>query len=424
MRKDRESGAIVVEATISLTAFIFAIFTILSIVNICFIQAKISVALNTAAKEISQYSYLYYALGIDNMESKFQQGTGEGRELANNTIDGIGTVMDSLSDAGSSIESFDFDGLSNAVETGYQSVDSLVSMYGEKIKNDPKGMIAGMGKMALNELGQEAKTLLAQVLAKAFMSKNLRSTDKDNADAFLRRYNVVDGMDGLNFNYTTFLAYGQSDEIQLVVTYKVRVLQLLNINYDFTIRQCCKTTAWDNGISKLEEKNLGISSGENVWDLGSTVRGKKIVAAEKKNYTYTSSGVGYDAYDNTNGKNEFVTITSGDTTLPSYATEKGVRGILLRERNKLLNGADCLPEEIEVTGKDGKDVKLKSNPDSRTYKIVLVVPDSDIDKDYIKQAVKTFQDENPGYTVEIKGGYGNPTPPSAETQPENGGGES
>lgn len=56
----KQKGAIVVEATIALSAFMFAIFTILSIVNICFIQARLGVALNTAAKEISQYSYLYY----------------------------------------------------------------------------------------------------------------------------------------------------------------------------------------------------------------------------------------------------------------------------------------------------------------------------------------------------------------------------
>ena len=54
MRKENENGAIVVEATISLSVFIFVIFTILSIVNICYIQAKMSTALDTAAREISQ----------------------------------------------------------------------------------------------------------------------------------------------------------------------------------------------------------------------------------------------------------------------------------------------------------------------------------------------------------------------------------
>lgn len=60
MKRKREKGAIVIEATISLTVFIFAILTILSLVDIAYVQAKMSVALNSAAKEISQYSYLYY----------------------------------------------------------------------------------------------------------------------------------------------------------------------------------------------------------------------------------------------------------------------------------------------------------------------------------------------------------------------------
>ena len=48
-RRKRERGAIVVEATIALTAYIFAIFTILSIVDICYIQAKMSIALDESA---------------------------------------------------------------------------------------------------------------------------------------------------------------------------------------------------------------------------------------------------------------------------------------------------------------------------------------------------------------------------------------
>lgn len=66
-------GAIVVEATIALTTFIFAIFIILSVVDICYVQSKMSVALNSASKEMSQYAYLYSALGLD----EYMSGEGE-----------------------------------------------------------------------------------------------------------------------------------------------------------------------------------------------------------------------------------------------------------------------------------------------------------------------------------------------------------
>ena len=44
-RKSGENGAVTVEATISLTAFMFAIITILTIVNISLVQAKIAIAI-------------------------------------------------------------------------------------------------------------------------------------------------------------------------------------------------------------------------------------------------------------------------------------------------------------------------------------------------------------------------------------------
>ena len=48
-----DSGAIVVEAIISLTSFVFAIVTVLTVVNICLIQARMAHAINTTASEIS-----------------------------------------------------------------------------------------------------------------------------------------------------------------------------------------------------------------------------------------------------------------------------------------------------------------------------------------------------------------------------------
>lgn len=254
MRKDNERGAIVVEATISLTAFVFAIFTILSIVNIYYIQAKMSVALNSAAKEISQYSYLYYKLNVDEVESDmYDADAQDARATAEQTIDGVGELMDSLSDAENSMETGDFDALVTAIDNGASNVDSLITLYADKLANDPKGFIIGMGKMAGNELKEEVKVILGQVLAKTFMQKNLMAHEDDDPDQFLKRYRVVDGMDGLDFDYTSLMAYGSSDQVQLVVTYEVEVIKFLDVDYKFKFRQVAKTDAWGNGISKIED---------------------------------------------------------------------------------------------------------------------------------------------------------------------------
>ncbi len=406
-----EKGAIVVEATIALTAFIFAIFTILSVVNICFIQAKIGVSLNTAAKEISQYSYLYYAFGADGLDAKLSEGTEESKQLATDTIDGVGTFMDSLSNASNSAQSGDFDNMISSIQSGADNVDSLITQYADQLKDDPKGFIIGMGKMAANELKEEGKVILAQILAKTFMQKNLMSDAGDDPDAFLKRYKVVDGMDGLDFDYTTFLAGGKSNEIQLVVTYDVQVIKLLNIDFKFKIRQCSKTTAWGNGISILSPEQNNAAPDTSVWDNASfTQRGQIIVDSEKGNYPYSGSGDGFDAYNNDNGTNEFITITSINTHDASYQTSDGIKRRLAAEYNSLYSDVESLGETITVTDQSGQSTTISSNTENRTYRVVLVVPD-DADLSIVAQAVNDFKATYPGVEVSVRQGYGSPSNP-------------
>lgn len=418
MRKDNERGAIVVEATISLTTFIFLIFTILSIVNIYFIQAKISVALNSAAKEISQYSYLYYKLNVDQLEANANKGTGTARSTAEQTIDGVGALIDSISDGKSSVETYDFDALIENVNSGTKSVDSLVTLYGENLADDPKGFILGMGKMAVNDLGQTAKKILGQSIAKAFMQKNLKAFKDDDPNDFLRRYRVVDEMAGLDFSYTTLMAYGESNKIQLVVTYDVQVIKFLNIDFKFKFRQVSQAAAWGNGVSsntKVSNKTQDESKDkknntESVWDNPSaTERGKIIVSQEKAKYKYTDSGHGFDAYNNLNGANEFITVFSINTHNDSYSTSNGIKNRLSAEYSKLVKGVENLDETITVKNQDGETVKVESDKETRTYKIVLVVPD-DADMEIVNKAVEDFKNSvGEDVVVEVRTGYGSPS---------------
>lgn len=87
MRYKDEKGAIVVEATMSLTFFIFAMLLILSITNICLAQSKIGVALNSAATEISEYSYLYKLTGLNEKHKEWtEKGEEAGQQIGNVTF--------------------------------------------------------------------------------------------------------------------------------------------------------------------------------------------------------------------------------------------------------------------------------------------------------------------------------------------------
>ena len=273
MDDKKERGAVIVEATISLPVYIFAIFIILSIVNICYIQARIGNALNASAKEISQYTYLYYKFGGDKADAKSKEGTEESRKLSEKTIDGLVDVMDSLSGAKKSADSGAFDDMTAKLNNSKGNVDDLCNDYADNISKDPKQFVFGFAKLAFGELKEETKALLGATMAKAFMKKNLVASENDDSDSFLKRYRVVNGMKGLDFSYTSLMPYGETDKILLVCSYEVSVLKLLNIDFKFNFQNIARTRSWGNGIAK--------SRGKTPFSLGdwTSLGGKKIVVS-------------------------------------------------------------------------------------------------------------------------------------------------
>ncbi|MDE6517322.1 MAG: hypothetical protein K2L18_05685, partial [Acetatifactor sp.] len=273
-----------------------------------------------------------------------------------------------------------------------------------------------MGKLAGREVTEAAKVYLGQIMAKAFMSKNLKSFAGDDPDAFLRRLHVVDGMDGLDFQYTSLMAYGSSNEIQLVCTYEVRVVQLLNTDFTFTFRQTARTLAWGDGASLVTPRSIWTS-------MAPAARGKYIVGEEKEGYAYTSSGQGFDAYVCSGGKNEFVTITTMDPTSGSYQDVDGIRNRLSKNFEDMYAAVANLDDPITVT-RNSEKVAVASDPATRSYQVLLVLPEETDDayKAMVDEAISQLQAKYPGtdLSVVVKEGYGSiPSKPSDSDESEN-----
>lgn len=416
MRENRERGAVVVEAVLSMTAFIFTMLIILSITDIAYTQSKMAVALNSAAKEISQYCYLYYKFQLDEVNAAQSDGTQGAQKTVEDTMAGLGQMMDSFGSAGADFEEGNFDSAVNSLMSGADSANRTVSDLADQVAEDPKAFLVGMGKLAGREVTEAAKVYLGQIMTRAFMSKNLKSFAGDDPDAFLRRLHVVDGMDGLDFQYTSLMAYGSSNEIQLVCTYKVRVMRLLNTDFTFTFRQAARTQAWGDGVSLVMPRS--------VWtSMTPVARGKYIVGQEKAGYVYTSSDQGFDAYVNSGGKNEFVSITTIDPTSGSYQDVDGIKNRLSGCFNDMYEGVAALDSSVTVTKNNGQTT-VDSDPATRTYRIVLVLPDKTdaVYRDRVNEAIAQLKAKYPDTTleVEVKQGYGSiPTKPSGSDGSEN-----
>lgn len=368
--KNREQGAIVAEATIALTAFIFAIYMILSIVDICYVQAKMGIALNSAAKEMSQYAYLYETFEL----SEYMSGTG---------------------------------GKSSEMMGSFAEVLNKISKGTSNFSSDISSMFAQGGTQAEGDSAAEyLKNGLGMALAKQCVKKNLVSYEGDTPEAFLKRCHVKDGLSGLNFINTTFLTDANQSEISLIVSYKVQVVRLLGTEYTFNFVQRADTKAWGKGVS-LKNGFTSNSASSSIWDASNLSRGNSIITSEKKKYSYTSSSYNFHAYDSS--KNQFVRITSVDTFSKTYSgNASAIENAIKQSYSNLKDGVEDLDTNISVKNSSGKDTTVKSNKDTRTYKVVIVVPDS-ADMTTVNTAVSNFKAKNPGVDVEVKTGYGDPT---------------
>ena len=212
---EKERGSVTIEAIISLSAFMFAIVTMMTIVNICIVQAKIAYAINTTAKEISQYSYLYALTGINDREGEVaESGRVQTQDLQNvltktneafNEIQNLGssTAPQSVNDIDDILSAWDDvkGGVNNVMDAG-SSIKSSI----ENIAKDPKSLMFGIAKIGATETFDLFKSrLIAAPLAKVMCKKHLVDEKDGDVDAYLKKLGVIPNssgsyIDGLDFS--------------------------------------------------------------------------------------------------------------------------------------------------------------------------------------------------------------------------------
>lgn len=232
MGRKNQEGAIVIEATISLSVFMFLIVTILAIVNICYVQAKVGVLIHGVAKDISNYTYLYTMTGLNEKEKALNKKADYSRQQ----IGSINTVFDSTDAVLDTIE-----------QLGDLAVDS-------EFWDSTKALIDVSAAEGVKGVA------VAEVCN--IVAKNRLAISGNDASSYLRRLGVVDGLDGLNF-LNSELCPGGGDDIKIVVKYQVHMLRLLGQDLNFTFEQCAYTKAWCARTAKPESSKEEESGGED-----------------------------------------------------------------------------------------------------------------------------------------------------------------
>jgi len=189
MHKD-ENGYIVVETVGTFIPFVLLVVSILSLVNIVTMQARVHNALTQAAKTISMYSYVLKATGVADSLMSADSKASSTAENINAVMNGI----ESLSRGGG----FDAGAVNRALSAA------------EDMAGNPKTMIQNFANYGIGEL----RSLASEQLVRPLVGRYLANGDI-SGDEYLKSVRVV------NFNFGDCVIIDRNGNIKLTVDYEI-----------------------------------------------------------------------------------------------------------------------------------------------------------------------------------------------------------
>jgi len=249
MRKD-ENGYIVVETIGTFIPFVLLMISILSLVNIVTVQARIHYALTQTANTLSMYSYVLEVLGIANKLTALNN-------KSHKTIEGINEIRNDINSVLQGIDSLT--NMLDAAENGVGLIDRISSI-GASVANDPDAALQNLMSYGVDELRNKAfEELVRPLVGRYLMSGGM------SGDEYLKKANVInkktDGVGLAALDFYRFSSFGAIDStlidmkgtVKLVVEYEIEYM-FGNLPLPFRptihITQTVVTKAWLNGSGK------------------------------------------------------------------------------------------------------------------------------------------------------------------------------
>lgn len=291
-RLKNKCGSVTVEALVSFVGFLFVIITILNVANYCRAQMIISNAVDTAAREMAQYSYFFDMTGMKKFNDYVNKNAAIGAANLNDVIDGTNSVYTTLAASFSDTEQsaqFLADKIDNQ-NLNYQdiqaaalsldtnlgnvlsSIDSMETAL-ESVERNPILFAKSLAAFATEQGFEMAKSYaVGAPLAKLFTKANI-NTGGMAVQEYLEKLGVVGGFDGLNFNTSTIFSPGEPNDIHIRCYYKLSLCNFLDKSL-FEVPICKEAVcgAWlsgdDNHIKVSEKASVQPALERSMADAG------------------------------------------------------------------------------------------------------------------------------------------------------------
>jgi len=217
MRKD-DDGYIVVETVGAFIPFLLLVISILSLVNIVTLQARVHNALTQTAVTLSIYSYVLHTTGIADGLITADEKAGAAAE----SIDAVLSGIESLSKGNIS------------ADDGNRILSSIESAAG-----DPKGMIQSFLNYGVSELQGLAVEQLVRPMMGRFLANGTMTGDE-----------YLDSVMVTTFDFSDCYMVDKDGNVKLTVNYEVEyTFGAIRFSFGPTLRitQTATTKAWLGG---------------------------------------------------------------------------------------------------------------------------------------------------------------------------------
>lgn len=339
---NNQRGSATIEAVIGFTAFLFAIFTILGLVNFCRAQMLVSSAVDTAAKEMSQYAYFYQMSGLQKFEEQLDDNASVGKNNINEVIGTVDQLYSSINGAveqtvqektnvanmiaAGDVDLQTFENAITGIENSAEGVMQGITGVGNALKdvgNDPLLYMRSLVALIGSEGMEAAKRAVAVPLARSFVSKHF-GEDTDAANEKLESLGIEGGLDSMNFNLSNIFSDDEHQNIEITVIYKVKLFQVFDwVVLEANVSKVAVCRAWlggDDVIVKAvstEQPPLGT---ENSTTDGEETDG----TTENTDSTEETTEPSEDTVDLTNSKWTSGTYSEGVPYLYHMSSQYGL----------------------------------------------------------------------------------------------------
>lgn len=241
MKRD-DNGYIVVETIGTFIPFVLLMISILSLVNIVVVQARVHYAMTQAAQTLSMYSY---TLEVTGLAEHMQNSAGQ----ADTVQTGAKEFQENLSGIMEGMESLSPDQVGTHGNAALDQVNGWV----ENTVSDPMNTVRLLLNYGLGEAGKQ----VTEQLVRPLVGRYLRNGDM-SGDEFLRAFQVIGGLDGLDFADFSLTDFNANDSMLLDAGGDVKIVVRYDIDYTFgalplpfdpklSITQTVQTKSWLGG---------------------------------------------------------------------------------------------------------------------------------------------------------------------------------